>query len=159
MRTSSALLLAILAACSAETRRPAVPAADDAARAAVQAAQDHYIAMLKRVNSDSVTMMYTEDGELLEPGMKALSGRAAIHAFLAPFDGKTVVDTVISRTDAIEVHGSTSYLWGSYHQVARMPPQPAGTYDGRFVAKWRLEPDGQWRLARLLMQPGPSVTP
>lgn len=159
MRLHGLLLGALLAACSAETRRPAGAVPDAAARDAVQAAQDHYIALIKRVNSDSLASLYTTDGELLEPGMAALNGREAIRAFLAPFDGKTVVDTVYSRTEALEVHGTVGYLWGSYHQVARMPPQPAGTYDGRFVAKWQLEPDGHWRLARLLMQPGPSNTP
>jgi uncharacterized protein (TIGR02246 family) len=124
-------------------------------RQALLAAMQRYTGFLKSVNSDSVAASFTADGELLEPGMAPLHGRSAIRAFLSPFDGKVTVDTAESVTDTIEAYGPIAYLWGSYHQVARMGEAAPSAFDGRFVAQWRLEADGKWRMSRLLMQPAP----
>lgn len=145
--------VAFLVACSVAERRPA---AESDTRAAVQAAMDRYIGFLKAVSSDSVASMFTADGEMLQPGMASLRGREAIRGFLAPFDGRTQVDTARTVTEALELHGPTAYLWGSYHQVAHEAGSPPGSFNGRFVAKWQLEPNGEWRIARLFMQPGPN---
>jgi uncharacterized protein (TIGR02246 family) len=145
-KRSLALVLAVACARASSTDRGA----------AVVAAMDHYAALVRAVNSDSVAAMFTQDAQLLEPGMAPLRGREAIRAFLAPFDGKVTVDTVENRTDLVEVYGDTAYLWGRYRQVARTGDQPPGEFDGRYVARWRLEADGRWRLARLLMQPAPK---
>lgn len=114
----------------------------------------HYLRSIQLVNSDSVAATYTADAEMLQAGSAPIRGREAIRAFLKPFDGRAIVDTVRGTTDALEVYDSTAYLWGGYHQVTRLDG-PAATYNGRFVIRWRLEPDGAWRIARILMQPAP----
>lgn len=156
LRWSSGLLGIVLGCCS---RQPAPPdqKATAEARQAVLSAMAHYIDLIHAVSSDSVAAVYAEDGQLFEPGMVPLNGREAIRAFLAPFDGKAIVDTVTGTTDTLEIYGQTAYLWGHYHQVARLPDQPTSTFDGRYVARWRLEPGGQWKLSRLLMQPAPAA--
>ena len=130
------------------------PARDAGRRPAVEAAMQHYVRLTRLVNSDSVAAMYTPDGEMLQARAAPIRGRDAIRAFLKPFDGHAIVDTATSTTEQVEVFDSTAYLWGSYHQVTRLDGPPAA-YNGRFVTRWRLEPDGNWRIARILMQPAP----
>lgn len=146
------------ASCARVTPAVALPPnADAAAMEAVAAAMDHYVALLRRVTSDSVAAMYTPDGELLEPGMAPLRGRSAIRAFLAPFDGHAVVDTALVSVEPAAVYGAIAYQWGAYHQVARLNGGPAVVFDGRFAAEWHRAGNGQWLLTRLLMQPAPPV--
>lgn len=121
----------------------------------VAAAMAHYVALLRRVASDSVASMYTADGELLQPGMAALRGRTAIRAFLAPFDGHAVVDTATVAVAPAAIYGAVAYQWGVYHQVARLDGAPPTRFDGRFAAEWHRASDGVWYLRRLLMQPAP----
>jgi len=94
---------------------------------------EHYTALIKAVASDSIAAMYTEDGD----------------------DGKVVVDSASTVSDDVEVFGTTAYQWGSFSQVARVQDQPPGKFSGRYVARWRRTPEGQWKLTRLLMQPAP----
>ncbi len=126
------------------------------ARQAVAAAMEHYTALIRTVASDSIAAMYTEDGELLEAGMAPLRGPKEIREFLAQFDGKVVVDSASTVSDDVEIFGTTAYQWGSFSQVARVQDQPPGKFSGRYVARWRRTPEGQWKLTRLLMQPAPS---
>ncbi|HTG84049.1 MAG TPA: DUF4440 domain-containing protein, partial [Gemmatimonadales bacterium] len=131
---------------------------DPAASRAVAAAMEHYTALIRAVASDSIAAMYTEDGELLEAGMAPLRGPKEIREFLAQFDGKVVVDSASTVSDDVEVFGTTAYQWGSFSQVARVQDQPPGKFSGRYVARWRRTPEGQWKLTRLLMQPAPPST-
>lgn len=155
-RLGAMCLVSMLAGCAGAGGAPPAPTPEPRAADAVRAAMDHYVELTRRVASDSVAAMYTADGELLEPRMAPLRGREAIRRFLAPFDGRTTVDTAAVRTTALDVYGAVAYQWGAYHQVARLDGGPPGTFDGRFAAEWHREADGRWRLARLLMQPAPA---
>ncbi|MBX6365217.1 MAG: DUF4440 domain-containing protein [Gemmatimonadetes bacterium] len=162
-RLGAMFLVAAVAGCAGGGRpassgpAPSARAAPEGSAAAeVSAAMGHYVALTRRVDSDSVAAMYTADGELLEPRMAPLRGREAIRRFLAPFDARTVVDTAAFRTTSLDVYGDVAYQWGTYHQVARLDGGPPGTFDGRFAAQWRRDTDGRWRLARLLMQVAPA---
>ncbi|HEY7027744.1 MAG TPA: nuclear transport factor 2 family protein [Gemmatimonadales bacterium] len=146
-------LVGLTLACSAGRPNPS----DPKVRQEVVAAMDHYTALIKLVASDSIAAMYTEDGELLEAGMAPLVGPKAIREFLAQFDGKVVVDSASTASDDVEVFGTTAYQWGSFSQVARVQDQPPAKFGGRYVARWRRTPEGQWKLTRLLMQPAPSA--
>jgi ketosteroid isomerase-like protein len=72
------------------------------------------------------------------------------------------VQAASAETEAVEVFGKTAYQWGTYKQTvvtkskAAVAPHPA-EYRGRYVASWRREPDGHWRLARMLVQPFPPA--
>jgi ketosteroid isomerase-like protein len=147
-RRALAIATLALAACAPTARAPS--AAD---RAAVTAAFDHYIAMLKFVNSDSVAAMYADNAELYQPNMAPLVGRAAIRGFLAPFDGHAHVDSASGTITALDLHGDVAVIWATYHQVARIDTGTANTFDGRFVSQWERSADGRWRIRRFLTQP------
>lgn len=131
----------------AKSRRP------PAARQAVAQAMRGYATALRRGPADAVIACYTEKGELLLPGMAALRGRAAIRAFLAPLAEATEIDSVDIDTELLETHGRFADQWGTYRQVAGERGKPKQQFKGRYAALWHLEADGQWRLARLMMQP------
>ncbi|HVC19786.1 MAG TPA: DUF4440 domain-containing protein [Vicinamibacterales bacterium] len=147
--------LALLLACAGVAGAPRPARADDqtAARQAIQAAMQRY-AELGRTGPVAATVaMFTADGELLEPGMPPIQGRPAIQSFLAPLAAKFTVESEVMTTDALDIYGSAAYQWGTYQQTAGPIGQPGDTYAGRYVAEWRHEPGGQWRLRRLMMQP------
>ncbi len=146
-----------LGASRGEAAAPAaVPAATaENAGAAVEAAMRGYAAALKSGPPEAVAAWFTADGELLLPGMAPVHGREAIRAFLAPMASAVEVESVEVATDAVEVHGGSADLWGTYHQLAGEKGKPKEMHAGRFAALWHREPGGPWRLARLMMQPVP----
>lgn len=132
-RHRAAVTLVLLASACTVGR---TSSGDPAASRAVAAAMEHYTALIKAVASDSIAAMYTEDGD----------------------DGKVVVDSASTVSNYVEVFGTTAYQWGSFSHVARLQDQPPAKFGGRYVARWRRTPEGQWKLTRLLMQPAPPST-
>ena len=155
--TRSAAALAILgslAGCAPPQRTVPAPA-DSPAAGQIEAAMQRYTLFTRTGPPDSSAALFTADGELLEPGMRPLQGPEAIRAFLAPLWQMVTVRKAVTTTDAIEVHGDVAYQWGAYDQVVAVRDQPPADYHGRLVAEWRREPDGHWRIRRLLVQPSP----
>jgi len=144
----------LLAACTCHV---ATPAASDAARRDVESAMQLYTTLLRTGPVDAQVALFTQDGELLEPGMAPLHGRDAIKAFLAPIVAKYEVQSAASTSDAVEVFGDAAYQWGTYTQQAGERGKPGAEYTGRYVASWRREADGHWRIARFLVQPFPPA--
>ena len=128
-------------------------AAEDKARAGVEAATQKYAHLLVAGSPEDQAGMFTSDGELLEPGMAPISGRPAILEFFAPFAKKYKVESETMAADSVRIVDSSAFVWGSYRQAAGEIGQPAATYLGRYAAEWRLESDGAWRLRRLMVQP------
>lgn len=154
-----ALVLA-LGAPRSEAASPAPAPPAENAGAAVEAAMRGYAAALKSGPPEAVAAWFTADGELLLPGMAPVHGREAIRALLAPMASAVEVESVEVGTDAVEVHGESADLWGTYRQLAGEKGKPKEMHAGRFAALWHREaggsgPAGPWRLARLMMQPVP----
>jgi uncharacterized protein (TIGR02246 family) len=145
--------LLLLVACSSRAAAP--PATGDAARHDVEAAMQQYTTLLKTGPVDAQVALFTQDGELLEPGMAPLHGRDAIRAFLAPLVAAFEVQSATSTSDSVEIYGDAAYQWGTYTQHAGERGKPGAGYTGRYVASWRREADGHWRIARFLVQPFP----
>jgi uncharacterized protein (TIGR02246 family) len=123
------------------------------ARAEIAAAERHYGEAVRQP-VDSLVNCFTQDGQMLQPGMAALRGRDAIRAFLEPLKGMAMVESASLNPEAVEVHGNTAYDWGTYAQRAIIGDKPAQDFLGRYVIEWRREADGLWRIARILVQPG-----
>jgi uncharacterized protein (TIGR02246 family) len=147
-------LAGFISGCHLEPRPPA-RAEPPPPHEAVARAMDRYASLVRNAPPESVVTMYTPDGELLEPGMDALRGREAILAFLKPLASAVTVESSTMATDTVSVHGTIAYQWGHYDQRAGEKGKPARDYSGRYVAEWHQDGDGTWRIARLLMQPGP----
>ncbi len=111
-----------------------------------------YTRKVKSMDAPAIASTFTSDGELLEPGMKALRGRAAIQAFLASLTGARV-ESVTMQAEATEVWGSNALQWGTYSQRVVVGDKPAAEYSGRFALQWARDASGAWLIRRLMMQP------
>jgi uncharacterized protein (TIGR02246 family) len=123
-------------------------------RARIEAATQHYAAVLRGAPVDSVVAVYAEDGELVLPGVATLHGRKTIRDFLAPLAANVTVSSVEMHVDSIAVSGNSAVERGRYRQVAGPTGGAAQEFRGAFDATWTRGPDAQWRLARLVMRPG-----
>jgi len=127
--------------------------AGDPDRQAVEAAMRLYAEHLRTGPVEATVASFTAQGQLLQPGMAPLRGREAIRAFLAPLADQFAVKSVEMATESLDVRGAVAYQWGTYRQEAGPKAGPFASYSGRYVAEWRHEADGQWRIERLMMQP------
>lgn len=121
-------------------------------RAAIEGAIQRYASLIKANDAVAVSRFFAANGELLEPGMGALTGPEAVRTFLESF--KNVhVESATMTTDSIEVFGTSAIQWGIYTERAALLDKPAIDLHGRFVAQWARQPTGGWQIRRLLMQP------
>ena len=120
----------MVAAACASVRSPGV---DESAR--VEAATQHYAALVRGAPVDSVLTAYTENGELEIPGVGTLKGRKAIRDFLAPLAAAVSVSATEMRSDSIAVTGHTARSHGRYRQVAGPKGGPAGNIAVHFTRR------------------------
>ena len=125
----------------------------EAAKRAVEQAMQAYAATLQEGTLKAVAAHYTMDGELELPDLATLKGRKAIQDFLTPLESTSQITAVKMRTDKIDVHGPLAAQSGTYDQDAGERGKPTEHFHGRYLAVWRLEADGIWRLSYLMMQP------
>lgn len=113
---------------------------------ALDAELARYNAFVARQAGDSIAAMYAPDGELDVPGRAPLRGPAEIAGFLAGFTGVRV-DSSAMWADSLVPSDSGVAQWGHYYQRAvvagRVEPI---TVRGGFVAVWRRDAQGRWRL-------------
>ena len=124
---------ALAVACTPPRRVPSCDA-ECADRAAVMAAIDRYAHALTLVNADSVTAYFTDDGALVQAGQAPIVGRGAIHAFLAPFDGRVIVERQVIGTDSMRRVDGAMRAWGTFEQVAGPRGGTMQTSNGGYVA-------------------------
>ena len=82
----------------------------------VEAAMQNYDRYILSMNVDSISSIYTEDGEL----GNIARGRDSIRKFLARFASFKVLFQ-ISRTDSILIHKDTAIQSGTYSQKVIVP--------------------------------------
>jgi uncharacterized protein (TIGR02246 family) len=145
------LLLAalLIAGCRGDADRLA-----SQARAEVRAALARYNDLVARMDSRGIAAMYTEDGEISEPGQPVTVGRDSIRAFLDSFAGFHVEENAMT-SDTIVVKGASLVQSGRFSQRVRMPDGTEVRPHGSFTAEWVHESDGQWRIRRIHSVPDP----
>jgi uncharacterized protein (TIGR02246 family) len=122
-------------------------------RAAIEAATQHYAVLLRGAPVDSVIATYSEDGELIIPGVGTLKGKKAIRDFLTPLASAVTVSSVEMSVDSVAIRGSVAETRGRYRQVAGPTGGTPQEFRGAFDALWARGRDGRWRISRLTMQP------
>src|SRR5262249_17694531 len=96
------------------TSSPGVSAAADP-RPEVEAAMQEAARLMEATAAVRPSGSYTPDGELLEPGMEALKGPAAIRKFLESF-GSVKIESASMTPETTEVFGNQAFQWGTYAQ-------------------------------------------
>ena len=121
------------------------------AKAAVEVTMKAYAASLAQ-GPTATAAFYPPDGELIE-GTTSHRGPREVQAYLQPIFDKVDIADARMDSESVEIYGNIAYQWGTYSQRAALKGQPLKEYKGRFVAKWRMEPDGHWRMLRLMTNP------
>src|SRR5947209_9184873 len=82
----------------------------------VDMAMKKYDRLIQEMNTDSIALLYTEDGDL----GNLVHGRDSIRKFLNSFQGFKVLSQS-STTESINISVDTALQKGTYHQVAVTP--------------------------------------
>lgn len=127
----------------------------DAALAAIAEANLRLDRALMASDPGAAAACFTEDAVLGESGLADVVGRSAIRDFLA--HANTVRTVTFHRVvrDDIEYLGDRAIELGRFDETK----QKAGatiSERGRHVAYWRREPDGVWRIYRIIVSDLPS---
>lgn len=114
-------------------------------------------AWIRAVNDtdlDGYADLVCEDVMWLPPGGDPVEGRAAFRRWLAPFFEAYDYDFTIDDA-AISVTGGYAVEKGRFRSV--MTPRSGGgatEHGGRFIALWREDADGRWRIDRYVDDTG-----
>ncbi|MBL8986238.1 MAG: DUF4440 domain-containing protein [Gemmatimonadetes bacterium] len=129
--------------------------ADAAAIVAASAALDR--SLVSGTPAD-VAAFFTPDAVLCESGYHDVVGRAAIERFLTEANAvRTVVGHRIHQDELIFVDERRALEFGRFDETKTKPGHPGPIHErGRTVTDWRREPDGQWRIARVVVSDLPS---
>ena len=140
------LLVFLAPALSACQSRPA--ALTDADRNAIRAVVAKFDKAVLAADWPTAVSVYTEDGILMPPNGPVVQGRAAMQKFFAGFPKITAF-----KENVVEIagYGDLVHPRGTY-EMTMMPPgaKTPLTDIGKVLAVWRKQPDGSWRVARVM---------
>lgn len=126
----------------------AVSCNDHRDKKSVEQAMNQYDRLIKKMDADSIALLYTPDGDL---GGIA-KGRDAIKKFLSTFKEVRVLSQA-STTKSIEIHDNTSIQKGTYRQVVLTQGNDTIKVYGEFVATWLWIPHDGWHISRMITKP------
>ena len=97
----------------------------------MDAAMQHYDQLIKKMDADSIALLYTEDGELGD----VAKGRDSIRHFLATFKNVKVLSQV-SKTTSIKITSDNALQKGNYIQTVVVDNKDTITVKGEYTANW-----------------------
>jgi len=112
-------------------------------KAAIEAANDVFMAAFNRGDAAGLAALYTEDGQMLPPNAGLMTGRPAVQAFWQAVMDMGVKSALII-TGEVEDHGETAI------EISRFKLFAEGDQEldqGKFIVIWK-RVDGQWKLHR-----------
>ena len=116
--------------------------------AEIEAAMNRYNHFIEKMDADSISLMYTSDGNL---GGVAI-GRDSIRSFLQKFKNvKVLLQSTV--TDSINLHGDSCIQKGKYIQGCIVNGKDTVTTKGGFVADWIWTKREGWKLRKMITSP------
>jgi uncharacterized protein (TIGR02246 family) len=124
----------------------------------VRAVADKIIAADNARDLNAVLQLYEADAVLLPPNEQPVVGRDAIRPrYEALF--RSMAPAIVGKLDEVHVAGEWAFIRGS--NSGEMQPlggqSPPRKLNDVFLMIVRREPDGQWRIARLMWHAGSAV--
>jgi ketosteroid isomerase-like protein len=132
--------VALLGGCqpAAETAEQAdqrMSAESAAAKTAIEASNAQFAAHFNAGHGDSVAAIYADNGRVLAPNTPAVSGRAAITAFMATMAPMKPALTL--TTQSVAANGPLAVEMGTYSFTMTPPGAPAPITDtGKYLVHW-----------------------
>jgi uncharacterized protein (TIGR02246 family) len=112
-------------------------------RDAIAAANENFMAAVKKGDAAALATLYTENGQVLPPNSDFVTGKEAIQALW-----QAVMDMGIKaatlETVEVEGHGDTAIEVGKYTLHGEEGQQ---LDKGKYIVIWKQE-EGQWKLHR-----------
>jgi ketosteroid isomerase-like protein len=138
MKKTPLIMLFFLGACVSYVHR----------QQEVQDAMQHYDRLIKKMDADSIALLYTVDGDL---GGIA-HGRDSIRRFLSSFKGIRILE-VSSSTDSLAMTGDTAFQSGHYNQSGVQNEKDTFHISGSYHAQWVwVKEEGGWRIKKMATQ-------
>jgi uncharacterized protein (TIGR02246 family) len=135
-------IVALFARCAAngETR----------VRDAIGEAWREHLAAVRRKDAAAVGRLYADDVVYIVPGEHEVRGREAIDAMEAQGLASVEIGDVTHRTEALRVHGDLALEIGTVAGPVRPRGQEAKEVTFRYVARWKRQADGRWRVQHMV---------
>jgi uncharacterized protein (TIGR02246 family) len=154
------VLLLTFAGCGPAAKGPEAPADPRALRDAIQAREREWSAAFRAGNAAGIANLYTQDGAQVEASGDWRRGRQGItKAMQAQFDTlavttrEDITEEVIPAGDYVVEIGHYGYQGTS--KTGNAPRSAAG----RYIALWRKDADGAWRIHRDIGSDAPPKKP
>jgi uncharacterized protein (TIGR02246 family) len=160
MRTASAALRSIPLLLAASACAHATPSASPAAlaeiRASIEATNARFSEAVKHGDAEAVAQLFAEDGEAIPAAGKAfVSGRPALRDYYAARMRGTRFLEVVLTTVSVETSGDLAWETGTNRLTVQAGDAPPVTRTGRYLAVWRRQADGVWRIRVEAVIPDP----
>jgi ketosteroid isomerase-like protein len=141
---AAAFVSAFVMACAAQ------PASESATfpetdASAIRAASSAFQTAVRDTAWTTSASFYTNDVVFGPPNGPAISGPDAIVAFARGFP--PFRDFTLREVD-LDGRGDLAYVYGKYSWVLLLPGQPATPDSGKYIAIWRKQADGSWKITR-----------
>ncbi len=124
-----------------------------AVRKAVSTAWQEHIAAAKRKDLEGVTRIYDDDVIYVVPGEQDARGRAAIDRMEERALGEADLLDAEHTTESLKVFGGIAYEIGTVIGPIRPRGKDTETVTFHFMAMWRRQADGSWRILSFVGQP------
>jgi uncharacterized protein (TIGR02246 family) len=148
-RVLAVVIPALLLACTQSQQSSPAGTTAEADRAAIDRGHEAFLAGMRANDCNALLPLLAEDVVFAPPNMPTATGHGGVRTWCEPIfkEVKTTAVTVSDR-DVI-VTGDWAIEHGNYDWT--VAPLAGGTEQreqGRFVAIYRRQPDGSWKLAR-----------
>ena len=114
----------------------------------IETAMKQYNHLIQKMDVDSISLMYTSDGNLGGVAM----GRDSIKIFLQRFKNVKVLSQN-SLTDSINFHGDSCTQKGIYNQICVINEKDTVTVKGKFIADWIWNKNEGWKIRKMITSP------
>ena len=114
----------------------------------VELAMKQYDHLILKLDTDSIALLYTPDGDL----GNIAHGRDSIRNFLSTFKNLKVLSQT-STTEFLKVNGDTSLQKGTYHQTVVVGAKDTVNVKGEYTATWVWISKSGWHIKHMETKP------
>jgi uncharacterized protein (TIGR02246 family) len=157
--TGYPLLLVVSIVASACAHRSSAGGTSDAdVRAAIAAVNAEFARALVAGDARAMAAVFTEDGEVIPTMQRGfVSGRTEIEAYNARRLTTSRYLDVVMTTLHLEVSGDLAWETGTSRVTMLHGKSAPVTVSGRYLAVWKRDPDGRWRIRADLTISDPAL--